>query len=128
MEDPLLAGGTEIYTSDTSPVAASTPVTPPVELVLVPFNRRPYILISVIFIIVIVIIIVLLVIMYLGNSGIFGGAYTRPPPSDSGLIPITGTQVTLTAAERATLAAKVAAGLANITAKQQAAIAAGPVG
>lgn len=98
----------------TRPVITSTIASPLPEVVVVkPFNRRPYIIIAVIFIIIIIIWLVIFLVMYFSNSGSFG-TYTRPPPSDSKLIPVNGTLQTLTPAEKAALKTKVEQALANL--------------
>lgn len=85
--------------------------------VIKPDNRTTYIIITVISVIIIIIWIIVIIIMFFSNSGLFAENYTRPPPSDSGLVPVNGQQVTLTAAEKATLKIKVQEALANIAAR-----------
>ena len=94
----------------------SSPVTPvPTVAVAKPFRRRPYIIISAIFIVIIIIWLVIFLVMYFSRSGSFG-TYTRPPPSDSNLVPVNGTLQPLSAADKAALTTKVNAALANLAA------------
>ena len=95
-----------------------SPTTVEVVKVVKPFNIRPYVIISVIFILLIIIFVIALLVMFFTNSGIFGGTYTRPPPTDSGLIPVNGESRELTVEEKAILKVKVQEALANIAAKQ----------
>lgn len=55
--------------------------------------------------------------MFFGNSGLFAENYTRPPPTDSGLVPVNGQPVALTDSEKAVLKTKVQEALANIAAR-----------
>jgi predicted secreted protein len=80
-------------------------------------SRTPYIIITIIAILLIIIWIVIVVVMFFGNSGLFAENYTRPPPTDSGLVPVNGQPVTLTASEKAALKIKVDEALANIAAR-----------
>jgi len=78
------------------------------------FNRKPYIITSIIFIVIIVIWIIILYVMYYQNSGLFGGSSERPPPEDENLVPINGEMIELTAEEQETLNLKVQQALNNI--------------
>lgn len=80
-------------------------------------SRTPYIIITVIAILIIIIWIVIILVMFFSNSGLFAENYTRPPPTDSGLVPVNGQPVTLTATEKAALKTKVDEALANIAAR-----------
>ena len=85
--------------------------------IIKPESKTPYIIITVIAVFIIIVWIILIMVMFFSNSGLFAENYTRPPPSDSGLVPINGQQVTLTESEKAALKVKVDEALANIAAK-----------
>jgi Na+/melibiose symporter-like transporter len=102
-------------------VSSATPITTTTTTTVVkPPSRTLYVVIAIIFVVIIVLWIIVLLIMFFSSSGLFAENYTRPPPADSGLIPVNGQQVTLTAAEKATLKLKVDEALANIAAKNAA--------
>ncbi len=96
----------QVSTTPTSDVATSNTEKP--------FNRRPYIIIAVIFLFIIVAWVIILYVMYYSSSGIFGGDSERPPPVDNpDLVPVNGEVIPLTPEEQARLQAKVQEALNN---------------
>lgn len=121
MDEYPIGESTQVFeSSEVVTTSTEVPIATPIEVVKVikTFSIRPYVIVSIIFITLIVIFIILLLVMFFSNSGIFGGNYTRPPPTDPGLIAVNGESRELTVEEKSILKVKVQEALANIAAKQ----------